>query len=218
MFIQDESIQCGDNTQKSFRYIYNLSDEDMNSFGFECVTPILSIHGKVTHDKVCEQLMPLLDFFGLYKPECYIQNFSMGYHVNISLYNKEINSTIPIADSPILNRLLPHYINKERELYSQVRTFKPTRKAANGTLKKPENYESEFAKRWYKLFNKKHNMSRSRENTIKNIMDSIDIKRMSLFRKNDDLLEFRLFESRNDPNKLCEFATTAIQIVHDVIV
>jgi hypothetical protein len=73
-FVDDISILCGDT---ELQLTKEKHDIDVHSFRFECITPILSIQGYPTKDKIRAALYPLLSLFGLDKPACFIQNYSM---------------------------------------------------------------------------------------------------------------------------------------------
>jgi hypothetical protein len=85
IFVDDQSIQCGDSKNQNSKNEAYITDT--NSFRFECITPILSIKGVPTKEKIGNVLIPFLSLFGLEHSNCFIVNHSMGFHVNISLYN-----------------------------------------------------------------------------------------------------------------------------------
>ena len=218
IFIEDGSIVCGDSqtSRKKDGYIH-----DNLSFSFECITPILSIKGNITRDKVCNELNPLLLFFGLGNPNCFINNYSMGFHVNTSVFDTNEDKYITIGSPPLFNTVLKEYMKRERDIYSKVRTYRPF------TNKNKKEYISHFAQPLYKSFNElqKQNPDKTNNNIIGTLisknyipkgstMSFISEKMRALKKKSVALLEFRLFESRNDTKVLCDFTLIALDIVH----
>jgi hypothetical protein len=221
IFIEDGSIICGDSTssRKKNGYIH-----DNLSFSFECITPILSIKGSVTRDKVCNELTPLLLFFGLENPNCFINNYSMGFHVNTSVFDIKEDKYSTVGSPPLFNIILKEYMKKEREIYAKVRTYRPL------SNKNKNKYIAHYAQPLYQSFNqfKKENPSKRNNNIINTLISNeykpetvlsypvsfITQKMRALKKKSDALLEFRLFESRNDIKVLCDFTLIALDIVH----
>ena len=220
IFMDDASITCGD-INSSSKYEANIKDSA--SFRFECITPILSINGDITKSKICKELSPHLLFFGLHKPNCFIENFSMGFHVNASLFDTKANKYVSIATTPLFNYILKTYVEEERTLYSKVRTLRPS------------NYNNDFymtrlAQPLYRNINKELNKNSTK--SVNNIIDSyikkpkviamgvgadlpyIERKQRALKKKTKFLLEFRLFEGRNSIETLCGFTNIALNIVH----
>jgi hypothetical protein len=209
MFVDDLSIRCGDTKSQESKEEARITE--INSFRFECITPILSIKGYPTKNKIKQVLVPMLSLFGLEHPSCFIQNFSMGFHVNASLYNTINNKYVAIAEQPFLNRLLRNYIKIEKDIYKTVRTRKP--------LNAPENYFTAFARPLHKNLNKlKTNNPELTENKIINTimtdMEYMNEKYKGIKRKSPFLLEFRLFEGDNDINKLTTNVFVALDILH----
>ncbi len=230
-FVDDISILCGDT-----KNILGKEKEKVpqNSFRFECITPILSIKGYPTKEKIHKELYPLLSLFGLDKPRCFIQNYSMGFHVNASLYDTKRDKYIAIANPPFLNTLLRNYIKTERMIYNAVRTRKP----ANAEV----NYISKYARPLYRNLNtfKKVPFERLNEmnefdnasiirlapqaneitnedriiNTIMTKKEYMGFKYKGLKRKSPFLLEFRLFEGDIEINRLVNHVFTALDILH----
>jgi hypothetical protein len=209
MFVDDLSIRCGDTKSQESKEEAKITD--INSFRFECITPILSINGYPTKDKIKKVLYPMLSLFGLEHPSCFIQNFSMGFHVNVSLYNTKHNKYVAIAERPFLNKLLRNYIKVEKNIYKTVRTRKP--------LNAPEDYFTSFARPLHKNLNKlKVNNPELTENKIINTImtdrEYMNEKYKGIKRKSPFLLEFRLFEGDNDINKLVTNVFVALDILH----
>jgi hypothetical protein len=220
IFMDDASITCGD-INSSSKYEANITDSA--SFRFECITPILSINGDITKSKVCKELSPYLLFFGLHKPNCFIENFSMGFHVNASMFDIKSNKYVSIASSPLFNYILKRYVEEERSLYSKVRTLRPSNYNKNF-------YMSRLAQPLYRNINKELNKNSTK--SVNNIIDSyikkpkimtmgigadlpyIERKQRALKKKTNFLLEFRLFESRNSIETLCNFTNIALNIIH----
>jgi len=211
IIMQDCSIICGDAGSANERRAAGLPI-DSKSMNFECITPILSFTGQSSDDKIKNVLNPFLKLFGLEKPECIIMNYSMGFHVNTSLYDTAAKRYITIGTQPFLGKLLENYIAEERELYSLVRTMRPVHQKNN------KYYSSFWAQPLYKNFNKrKSNEPTKSNNNIRNNMtkkDYIDRKQRALKYKSDSLLEFRLFESSSDINTLLMYTGLAIELLH----
>ena len=141
MFIDDKSILCGDTHIPLAKEKYNI---DANSLRFECITPILSIKGYPTKDKIRATLYPLLSLFGLDKPACFIQNYSMGFHVNVSLYDTKQDKYIAIAEPPFINKLLRNYMKVEKDIFRSVRS--------RGMVEAPEDYFTKYNQDNYKNY------------------------------------------------------------------
>jgi hypothetical protein len=244
LFVEDKSIVCGDDRYTTFNNKEAAGVPDIDSFRFECVTPILTIDEYPTKDKIYEALYPLLSLYGLDRPKCFIQNYSMGFHVNASLYNKVYEKYIAIAEPPFLNRLLRNYIKVEKDIFTAVRP--------RGMARAPANYFTQFNHPTYKdyarplyrnleffkrmklsnlnaveAFNK-HTLRNvpllgpNKPNTNKNeiinrIMTKdnyIEFKYKGIKRKSPFLLEFRLFEGESEIRKLITHVFTALDILH----
>jgi hypothetical protein len=211
IFEDDLSIRCGDTTSQLSKTEASITD--INSFRFECITPILSISGYPTKEKIKKVLLPMLYLFGLENPLCFIQNFSMGFHVNASLYNTASDKYVAIAEPPFLNKLLRNYIKVEKDIYKTVRTRKPLQSMDN------DNYFTKFARPLHKNLNKfKTNSPELTENQIINTImtgkDYINEKYKGLKRKSPFLLEFRLFEADNDIDRLITNTFVALDVLH----
>ena len=210
MFVDDRSIRCGDSRTMSEKE--RASVFDVNSFRFECITPILSIKGYPTKERIKKEMYPLLSLFGLDKPNCFVLNFSMGFHVNVSLYNERQMKYVAIAEPPFLNQLLRNYIKVERRVYSNVRRRKPI-DAENG------EYVTEFAKPLYKNLNRLRieNPELSENQIINTRMinrNYMNDKYKGLKRKSPFLLEFRLFEGDSDIDRLTNHVFVALDVLH----
>jgi len=211
IIMEDCTIICGDYASNYERITAGLP-LDSKSMNFECITPILSFTGPSSDDKINNLLYPLLVLFGLKKPECIIMNYSMGFHVNTSLYDKTAKRYITIGTQPFLGKLLKNYIAEERDLYSMVRTMRPVHQKNN------KDYSSFWAQPLYKNFNRiKSNEPTKSNNNIRNNMtnkDYIDKKQRALKYKSDSLLEFRLFESSSNITTLLQYTAFAIELLH----
>lgn len=209
MFVDDLSIRCGDTDDQSEKNQASITDN--NSFRFECITPILSVKGYPTKEKIKQKLLPFLSLFGLEHPNCFIENFSMGFHVNVSLYHTGRQKFVAIAEEPFLNDLLRNYIKVEKNIYKTVRTRKP--------LNAPLNYISKFARPLYgnlEQFKKTHPQLTEGQiiDLIMTNKEYINEKYKALKRKSPFLLEFRLFESDADINRLINYVFVTLDIVH----
>ena len=244
IFLDDKSIVCGEDKWPSIINREKAGVPDDNSFRFECVTPILSIKGYPTKKKIGEVLYPLLSLYGLNNPDCFIQNYSMGFHVNASLYNTRHDKYLAIAESPFLNYFLRNYIKLEKNIYAAVRPRGMERVPANYFTKFNQPNFRDYARPLYRNLEHfkriKMNtlntledfgkyslanvavMGAEEPNTNKNeiinkIMtkhDYMDEKYKGVKRKSPFLLEFRLFEGESDIRKLIAHVFTALDILH----
>jgi len=190
--------------------------KDLISMNFECITPILSFTGQSSDDKINNVLHPFLVLFGLEKPECIIINYSMGFHVNTSLYDTTEKRYITIGTQPFLGKLLKNYITQERDIYSLVRNMRP--KKINNNKNNNNNYISFWAQPLYKNFNRiKRTKPTKSNNNIRESMTNksyIDRKERALKYKSDTLLEFRLFGSSSNITTLSQYTAFAIELLH----
>ena len=213
IIMEDCTIICGDIPTSNNEREQASLPKDSKSMNFECITPVLSFTGPSSDDKINNVLHPFLVLFGLKKPECIIINYSMGFHVNTSLYDRAAKRYITIGTQPFLGKLLKNYIAEERKIYSTVRTMRPLHRQNN-----KKDYSSFWAQPLYKNFNKiKGESPIKSNNNIRNNMtnkDYIDKKQRALKYKSDTLLEFRLFESSSDINKLLMYTAIAIELLH----
>lgn len=220
LFMEDTTIVCGDSlsNEKPQGFI-----DDSLSFSFECITPVLSITGQVTEEKLNQVLKPFLLFFGLSKPDCFIENYSMGFHVNISMFDTMANKIITIGLPPYFNKILKEYVKAERTLYKSVRSRRPLDETNN-------NYYSVWAKPIYKTINNKRTNlgTELTNNDIINKLINLNqnqsllsqffySKQNAIRKKSNTLLEFRLFESRASIPDLIMFTFTAISFLHNAL-
>ena len=191
--------------------------KDLISMNFECITPILSFTGQSSDDKINNVLHPFLVLFGLEKPECIIINYSMGFHVNTSLYDTTEKRYITIGTPPFLRKLLKNYITQEKDIYSLVRNMRP-QKINNNNKNNNNNYISFWAQPLYKNFNRiKGKKPTKSNNNIRESMTNkayIDRKERALKYKSDTLLEFRLFGSSSNITTLLQYTAFAIELLH----
>jgi hypothetical protein len=231
MFVDDKSIRCGDTQNRNERKRASIFSS--NSFRFECITPILKFKGLPTKENIASVLEPFLLLFGLGKPNCFILNHSMGYHVNVSLYDTVKKMYVAIAEPPFLNRLLKNYIPLERKIYKTVRTRRPI----------DENYKyiTEFAPPLYSNLNNFKNEARKNREMMKRIeigkllrlninqneisnneiinTKMVDneyarIKYKAIKKKSPYLLEFRLFEGDSNIERLINNVLITIIVLH----
>lgn len=212
MFADDMSIICGDTQGALLKEGAGI--QDPYSFRFECITPVLSIEGHVTQSKVRESVVPFLQFFGLGSPNCFILNYSMGFHVNASLYIPEKGKYIAIGQPPFLNKLLRNYIAMERYLYKTVRT----RKQAGAN----DSYVSNYARPLYENLNRFQAESGGvpAEEIINTKMtenDYIEEKKKAIKRKSPYLLEFRLFEGDSDMERLVHHVFITLHVLQKTV-
>lgn len=213
MFADDMSIICGDSQGALLKEGAGI--QDPYSFRFECITPVLSIEGHVTQNKVRETVVPFLQFFGLESPNCFILNYSMGFHVNASLYIPEKGKYIAIGVPPFLNKLLRKYIAMERYLYRAVRT----RKQAGAN----DSYVSNYARPLYENLNRFQAESGGLSaeeimNTKMTENDYIEEKKKAIKRKSPYLLEFRLFEGDSDMERLVHHVFITLHVLQKTVI
>jgi hypothetical protein len=198
--IPDYSVNC-----------YSDTPGELDPISFECVTPILSFHGVPTFKKVCDTLKPLLVFFGLGQPDCFVLNYTMGFHVNTSLFNRKTNKYIDIAENPFLNYLLKNYVKKERDIYQLVRSRERPLNTVN------------YAPPIYRLVDKHRDslsiLRASNRKSIKKLIKNsvLDEKYSALHKKKPYLLEFRLFQSESNLAKLCKYTHISLDLLHTTL-
>jgi hypothetical protein len=209
---EDLSIICGDS--KGLEEKESARITSPFSFRFECITPVLTFKGVATHPKIRDAVMPMLQFFGFEKSHCFLTNYSMGYHVNASLFIPERDRYIAIGQPPLLNELLQKYIAMERHLYGVVRSQRPL--GANTP------YVSRFARPLYGNLNRflAESEGLSHEEVIASKMTAnnyIEEKYKAIKRKSPYLLEFRLFEGSSNVNTLINNIYIVLQLLHTTV-
>ena len=219
-FYIDISVVCGDSSNENRLETWNEKKgrvvEKNKSFAIECVTPILSIMGESTKEKIQTELLPYLYFFGLLNPACFMSNYSSGFHVNVSLKNKTTREIIPITKfrQIIFRHLVPYELRR----YSEVRTRRPI-----PNMNK-ELYESVWAQPTLHFFEKAFSeVSKSKlpEDKKKQLFIKImnelkyyENKLGALKIKKDHVLEYRLYQSETDPDLLINYTSEAIELTH----
>ncbi len=212
------------------------------SIGIECITPILSIKGKATRTKIYNALNEMLQFFGLgRKPiKCFIPNFSTGFHVNMSVFDTISDKYYYLSSYKFYAYLLEIFTIYESQYYRHIRTRKPVR--ANKTVKK--NWISTWAQPIYPIYDmfrtKSDDITQQYINSLPTQMSLNDQRKLrsqqfrdkiiqydlmtgsgelsGKFRsimKKGNVLEFRLFQSDRDINKLLEYTFMTAKIVQD---
>ena len=215
LFVFDFSVSCGDDkfvTSNTFNENMQKPIELNKSITMECITPVLTVIGEPTKEKIDGALRPYLNFFGLRRPECFIVNHTAGCHVNVSVYDTKKDEVLRITERPLFLSILDTYIPMEREVYyNQFRERQPHFLPP----KPPLNYV--FAKPIYKA----HNQILARKNLSKNkkeeaMATSFFAKNYAIRRKVDlNVLEFRVFQSEKDIDLLIRNALIATYIVYD---
>ena len=239
IFTDDPSVSCGDATLWNSNHtsrIYNNTlrrhTELGDSIGFEMISPVLEISGEPTPGKISAVLHPLLMLFGLNNPNCFMSNYTSGFHVNISIYNAD-NSIINITKPPLIHHIMKEYLAYEYENYGVVRSRRP--------LGMPE-YISQWAlpmqtrienlrerqKRIELLRRKQKRIEQRREaftDTGRGLPENsgyhnlfstsfLTSKQGGLKIKKNEILEFRLFQSESNIELLEKYVGDAINIVH----
>jgi ankyrin repeat protein len=179
-FTLDTSVVCGDYGQTPNRrnsYMPNIK----NTFHMEMVSPIMT---------TLDELKDLLEFIGMQKPSCFVSNDTAGFHVNVSLLNKNTNKAIPLTIDFFTRTFFPHYKVWEAEVYPKVRPQinMPYAKCIGGKDASlyPELYH-EICKTKY----------------------------VSLHRKNHELVEFRLFGSSSNLSDLLHYTQMATELMRN---
>ncbi len=230
IFTDDPTVICGDATLWDSNHtnrIYNNTlkrhTELGDSIGFEMISPVLEISGEPTPGKISAVLHPLLMLFGLNKPNCFMSNYTSGFHVNISIYNAD-NSIINITKPPLIHHIMKEYLAYEYENYGVVRSRRPLGRPA---------YTSQWAlpmqKRIELLRREQKRIEQQREAALTdtgsslpekigyhNLFSTSFLKRKEggLKIKNNEILEFRLFQSESDIELLEKYVSDAINIIH----
>ncbi len=151
-----------------------------NTFHMEMVSPIMT---------TLDELKDLLEFIGMQKP-CFVSNDTAGFHVNVSLLNKNTNKAIPLTIDFFTRTFFPRYKVWEAEVYPKVRPQidMPYAKCIGGKDASlyPELYH-EICKTKY----------------------------VSLHRKNHELVEFRLFGSSSNMSELLHYTQMATELMRN---
>jgi len=214
IFMFDASVICGD-TALGITNVFNENLKTLlqpqKSFNIECITPVLSFMGEPTKEKVNAALRPYLEFFGLGTPHCFIANHTAGFHVNVSVLDTVKYEVLPIIDSPLFLHILEQFVTVEERLYySQFRARQPF--SVNGVEKPPLNYS--WAKPAFKVVKRiMENESIPKERKEEAILAAFMTKHHSIKRKWPSIIEFRVFQSERDIDKLIENTLLACQIV-----
>jgi hypothetical protein len=220
IFTDDPTVICGDATLWNSNHtnrIYNNTlkrhTELGDSIGFEMISPVLEISGEPTPGKISAVLHPLLMLFGLNNPNCFMSNYTSGFHVNISIHNAD-NSIINITKPPLIHHIMKEYLAYEYENYGVVRSRRP--------LGRP-TYTSQWALPMQKRIEllRREVFTDTGSNLPKkvgyhNLFSTSFLKRKEggLKIKNNEILEFRLFQSESDIELLEKYVGHAINIIH----
>jgi hypothetical protein len=208
IFTWDFSVKCGDTPEDNRRFL-DMIDNNKSTSGhmelnesmhLEMISPVLTIAGEPTREKINEVLRPMLIFFGLNRPECFISNYTSGFHVNISV--EESGKILEITKPPLFQSIIKQFIGYEKEKYDVVRSRKP---------RNDPNYMSRFAIPVSKRF-PPSNVKPSYYNIL--IPDQFKIRQSDIKIKNGEIIEFRIFQSESDIGLLETYVNDAIQVVH----
>ena len=171
-FNTDGSLFCGD----SSNFNASKNPELLNTFNMEFITPILSS---------IDDLKDLLEFIGLTKKGCFITNKSAGYHVNISLFDKNEGKPLPLTETFFTDYFYPNYKSWEIEWYPRVRS--EVSDAAKPLASLPNN----------------------------NVLTKAYDKYYSMYIKDEFLYEIRAFGASTDIPTLVNYTTQAISLIYD---
>jgi hypothetical protein len=141
-FTIDRSVQCGDYLEE-YSINSNNIEKIRDTFHIEFVSPILDS---------MEDLKELLEFVGLYRPECFVSNSSAGYHVNISLANKSTGEPINITRDFFKIGFYPLY--KEWEKDMQTHSNEYAYRLLNIESNKNNVYERTAANKYVAVYRK----------------------------------------------------------------
>ncbi len=111
-FFNTDYILCGDNLKGNNLKKY---PELSNTFSMEFITPILSS---------LDDLKLLFQFIGLDKKGCFITNKTTGYHVNMSLLDKESKKPIKLTKKYFTDYFYPRFKEWEKYWYPYIREEK----------------------------------------------------------------------------------------------
>lgn len=140
--------------------------------------------------KSLDELRDLLDFLGMRSGACFVANDSAGFHVNVSLRNKVTQKPIPLTADFFTRTFFPRYRAWEAELYPRVRAGPTNYAKCIGGI------ESERFPQLYR--------------------EICENKYVTVHRKDArELVEFRLFGSTNDLDRLVMYTDLATQFLRD---
>jgi len=214
------SIKTVYNYKNNYKYILLTSDgsikceqKDKLLFAIEIVTNI---------NENIEDLFEILDVFNPFsKP-----NESTGFHINISLNDKN-NNRIKLID-PLLFELVKLWLPYERENYLKTRQeIKFYAKPLYLFIDEKENKNKiEFGKIDNEIdneinndikYNKKFDTEENKK--ILNIISEINLEKYLSFTnwKNIDVLEFRMFEAKDDITKLKDYINDVVIILYETL-
>jgi hypothetical protein len=145
----------------------------------------------------------------LYDKNCFKSNKSSGFHVNISLVNQNNN---PIFLSyTLLDILISNMEKYEKKNYLLLRPDKTI--YANELLKHVQEYTYKDIKKYTKIDNKEffYNNFITGKKYYRCFLD-LSYKYLTLHTKNDTLIEFRIFPSKDDYNNLLEFIKDSLNL------
>ncbi len=209
IFTWDYSVKCGD-IHEDNRHHLDVIDNNKSASGhmelnesihLEMISPVLTITGEPTREKINEVLRPMLIFFGLNRPECFISNYTSGFHVNISV--EESGKIMEITKPPIFQSIIKEFMKYEKERYAIVRSRRP---------RNDPTYMSRFAIPISKRLPSFYNSSKSFYNMF--VPDQFKSRQSDIKIKNGEILEFRIFQSESDIGLLEAYVNDAIQVVH----
>ena len=188
-FAQDSSVKCGDSDPKDKSLTVHC----------EIITPVL--------DDISD--LKLL-YENLFLSKCGSSNKSSGFHVNISVLNDDQIKFTPW----LMMELSKHWYNFEKKYYQEYRGTEFNKYARN-LSEYADNLE--LMKIGFQCKDGKEITQEdlNKEYGIKNLyyVDQFNYKYTSLFRKSEDLLEFRVFPSKTDLKLLIDYTNKAIDIV-----
>lgn len=137
-----------------------------------------------------DELRDLLEFLGMRSTACFVANDSAGFHVNVSLRNKVTQKPIPLTADFFTRTFFPRYRSWEAKLYPRVRTGITEYAKCIGGIE---------VERFPQLYR-----------------EICENKYVTVHRKDvRELVEFRLFGSTNDLNRLVMYTDMATQFLRD---
>lgn len=206
IFTEDISLQCGDTREDHKRKYKPANHQPLSpmSMGIECITPVLAIYGEVTEQKVAAALAPFLACFGLLSPHCFFTNYSTGFHVNVSLVDKD--GPIRLNCEKFRNFFIPEYIRYESQMYSKVRT----------RLREGQEYSI-----WATPLKQVQANALAIENETNraNTLHAhhlLSTKHWAVLLKQGSVYEFRLYGSETNWEKLVEYTFQACHLLNHI--
>lgn len=207
IFTRDSSVQCTDTNIEKYFCINNKREKD------EFLRTEATIH--------CEIISPILNnvskatilFDRLYKSNCFRENKSAGFHINISVVNDKDKPLY--YSNGMIDSLLDYYEPYENQNYQKF-SSKEKIKYANSII----NYSKNYTYRYYSQFFNKSYLNKEIERNFTSGIKfyrsfvNLDFKYLAIHTKNDYILEFRLFPTSEDSEQLFKYILNTIDIIY----